>query len=297
MIENSIKDVDSLYQEILGRAPDTGGLEYWAQQFGNTVDPTEIEQFRQAAAPELAAKNAAAPLSSLSPNNQTSVSDLYQQILGRAPDEGGLEYWKQQFGDTIDPNEMEQFKQAASPELALSPLNPMPYPESLVPAMPKYDGQEEPLREIGVPPQRDFFSIDPINPGYDRLQNPFPERRDYPSRFQGPLMERIDYPKMAAPTNINSVYDLFQQILGRAPDDAGLTYWKQQFGDTIDPNEIAQFVEAAKTELDLLPLNPAPYPIIDLIGIPDISSYPTTRANRFPVEDPIYKLYKDVLGR
>jgi hypothetical protein len=163
--------------------------------------------------------------------------------------------------------------------------------------LPEYYGRRDPFREIGVPPQRDFFPIDSVNPDYDRLQNPLPERRDYPSRFQGPLMERIDYPKMAAPTNINSVYDLFQQILGRAPDDAGLAYWKQQFGDTIDPNEIAQFVEAAKTELDLLPLNPTPYPIIDLIGIPDMSAYPTTKANRFPIEDPIYKLYKDVLGR
>jgi hypothetical protein len=49
MIDNSIKDVDSLYKEILGRAPDTGGAAHWAQTFGDTIDPTEIEIFRQAA--------------------------------------------------------------------------------------------------------------------------------------------------------------------------------------------------------------------------------------------------------
>ena len=47
-----------------------------------------------------------------------SVEDLYTQILGRAPDAGGLAFWKQGFGDTIDPNEVASFKQAAQSELA-----------------------------------------------------------------------------------------------------------------------------------------------------------------------------------
>jgi len=47
-----------------------------------------------------------------------SVEDLYTNILGRAPDAGGLEFWKQGFGDTIDANEIASFKQAAQAELA-----------------------------------------------------------------------------------------------------------------------------------------------------------------------------------
>lgn len=38
--------VESLYQNILGRASDPEGLAYWQQQFGNEVDPNEAAIFR-----------------------------------------------------------------------------------------------------------------------------------------------------------------------------------------------------------------------------------------------------------
>jgi len=46
-----------------------------------------------------------------------TVEDLYTSILGRPSDAGGKEYWQQQFGDTVDANELAAFKQAAAPEL------------------------------------------------------------------------------------------------------------------------------------------------------------------------------------
>ena len=56
-----------------------------------------------------------------------TVADLYQQILGRAPDAGGLAYWQQQFGNEIDPSEIGTFTTAAAPELAMSRHNTAPY--------------------------------------------------------------------------------------------------------------------------------------------------------------------------
>lgn len=47
-----------------------------------------------------------------------TVADLYQQILGRAPEDSGAAYWQSQFGDTIDPSEVATFQAAARPELA-----------------------------------------------------------------------------------------------------------------------------------------------------------------------------------
>lgn len=47
-----------------------------------------------------------------------SVEDLYQQYAGRASDPGGLEYWTQQFGDTIDPNETGIFQRAVAENVA-----------------------------------------------------------------------------------------------------------------------------------------------------------------------------------
>jgi len=46
-----------------------------------------------------------------------SIDSLYQNVLGRAPDQGGADYWKQQFGDTVDDNERQIFMNAAQPEL------------------------------------------------------------------------------------------------------------------------------------------------------------------------------------
>ena len=47
-----------------------------------------------------------------------TIEQMYQTVLGRAPDEGGLAYWQQQFGDTVDPNELATFQQAATPEIS-----------------------------------------------------------------------------------------------------------------------------------------------------------------------------------
>jgi len=53
----------------------------------------------------------------------------------------------------------------------------------------------------------------------------------------------------STPPAITSVEDLYTQILGREGEKAGLDFWKQGFGDTIDANEIASFRQAAQTEL------------------------------------------------
>ena len=47
--------VEGLYQTYLGRAPEKGGLDFWNKHFGSDVDAGEIDRFKMAAAPELAA--------------------------------------------------------------------------------------------------------------------------------------------------------------------------------------------------------------------------------------------------
>jgi len=56
------------------------------------------------------------------PPTPKSIDELYQQNLGRAPDEGGAAYWAQRFGDTIDADEVNTFKGAVQAELASRPL-------------------------------------------------------------------------------------------------------------------------------------------------------------------------------
>jgi len=259
MSNNSITDIDRLYQEILGRAPDVGGAAHWAQTFGNTIDPTEIEIFRQAAAPELDARNAAPTpdtnvnrenrvpdgqdagiprsfyTSNEAPAAPTTVDQLYQQILGRAPEAEGLQYWQQQFGNTIDPTEVAQFRQGAAPELAA--------------------------------------------------------RNAAASGSSA----------AATPSGLSSVSDLYQQVLGRAPEAEGLAYWQQQFGNTIDPTEIAQFRQSAAPELAITGYRPTSSALPSVVDTTSTSTLPVTQTSSTTLatqsEDPIVKLYQDVLGR
>lgn len=169
--------IAQMYQDVLGRAPDTGGAEYWQQQFGNEIDPTELAAFRQAAAPELAAQTAAqnAQLQNQSANQ---VTDLYKTALDRAPDAAGLQYWTDRFGPEIDASEAAQFRAMAAPEIS--------------------------ARQSSV--------------------------------------SGTDY------TPISQLNNLYMQELQRPGEQGGMEFWQKTFGDYIDPTELAGFKEHAALE-------------------------------------------------
>jgi hypothetical protein len=53
-------------------------------------------------------------------------SQMYQDVLKRAPDPSGLAYWKGKFGDMISPEEYSEFAQSADNELRSRPVNTLP---------------------------------------------------------------------------------------------------------------------------------------------------------------------------
>jgi hypothetical protein len=239
MIDNSIKDIDSLYQQYLGRAPDVGGAQNWSNAFGPTIEPEEIERFRQAAAQELAvtgygrtaapdpspapasdpipttpAPSASAPTTSANP---TTVDQLYQQYLGRAPDVVGKQNWSNALGPTIEPHEIEQFRQAAAPELAIT--------------------------------------------GYRPTSSALPSVVDTTPSSAGPLT-RSSNTASTTPSE-DPIVRLYQNVLGRNPSEAEIRNWRGQFGDTVDANEEAIFEEAAGPELYGPDYNNADKPYID----------------------------------
>jgi arylsulfate sulfotransferase len=86
--------ITGYYQSILGRAPDAGGLAYWegqaalVQSLGANVNETwrglAITFFNS---PEYRSFNR---------TDDSYVNDLYRTFFARAPDAGGLAYWKGQ---------------------------------------------------------------------------------------------------------------------------------------------------------------------------------------------------------
>jgi hypothetical protein len=59
-----------------------------------------------------------------------------------------------------------------------------------------------------------------------------------------------DFLTETKPEAVAGIVDLYQEVLGRAPDAAGLGNWFQQFGSEISPEEREAFKTSAKTELD-----------------------------------------------
>jgi hypothetical protein len=140
------QSVEELYTSILGRPSDAGGAAYWQQQFGNTIDQSEIDNFRKAANVEIANRptattgatgttanagaattggavdmGAATGGAGFAPVN-AGIQELYTSVLGRPADAGGAAYWQNQFGNTIDDTERATFMQAATPERQISDM-------------------------------------------------------------------------------------------------------------------------------------------------------------------------------
>ena len=252
--------VDQLYQQILGRAPENQqAQDYWNKQFGDTIEPDEVAMFRNAAAPELANSHYAEPQAPTpaQPSTPQYINDLYQKVLNRAPDEGGASYWAKQFGNELDPNELQDFERAAAPELNRN--------------QPTGGGGNNKNAGMALAAAAKYFfpEADYVSAANNLIRGNLPGAAlNAVSGFTGGLSSlgrslgfadggAVRFADGGTP---QSVSDLYQQILGRAPEAAGLDYWNKTFGPTIDPNEVAIFKNAAAPELASTHYGQAPAP-------------------------------------
>ena len=220
--------IEQVYLDVLGRAPDPRGLEYWQSQFGPTVDANELATFQAAAAPELAN-----PLS-----NITSVADLYTNVLQRESDTPGQKYWESQFGPTIDANELATFKAAAVPELSglLSQPAQVTQPANVA-------TQIDPNSDLSNL-YNEYFERAPDQGGYDYWMSQFGPTIDASER------QIFDLAAQPEKYGITDVTSLYKNYMGRtdeeiAADPEGLKYWTDLFGPTISGEEFATFRSVA----------------------------------------------------
>ncbi len=95
--------VTQLYQDLLHRLPDAGGLDYWTNQLGQGADTTAV----------------ATALTHSTEFHRGEVDGVYQRLLNRAADEGGRAF----FASALDGGQTVQQVEAAvaaSPEYAQS---------------------------------------------------------------------------------------------------------------------------------------------------------------------------------
>jgi hypothetical protein len=93
---------------VLPARPGDPGRRYFSDMTYAT--PEKAAEAQTAAATQatgIAGLNQAA-MSAVRPTPNT-VEQLYGMVLNRAPDQGGLDYWKGQFGESVDPTELARF--------------------------------------------------------------------------------------------------------------------------------------------------------------------------------------------
>ena len=93
---NVVNPVIREYQAAYDRVPDQAGLSFWVNQFGSGGVPLSQISSTFASAPEFTVLYGA---DANTPANTTLVTALYQNVLGRLPDAGGLAYWSSQHMD------------------------------------------------------------------------------------------------------------------------------------------------------------------------------------------------------
>ena len=198
--------IQSAYERVLGRTPSADEVAYWQSTFGNSVDPVELSTFSVAAQPELAA---AAP-------TNTAVRDMYQQVLGRAPDASGLQYFADRFGTSIDPTELGIFQSMAAEEVAANAARD---------AAAQQAAAAEAARVLAAQQAAAANTTTTTN-----------------------TAAGTGAATTAAAANEMSIAAAYERVLGRAPSASEIAYWTSQFGSGVDPTELSTFSVAAQPE-------------------------------------------------
>jgi len=241
---NAGMSIINAYQQVLGRTPNAQEIAYWTNQFGPDVDAAELSAFNTAAGPELAARTGTTTGTGTGATTGTttgtatpagmSITQAYQQVLGRTPNASEIAYWTSQFGPDVDAAELSNFSVAAQPERAATPTT-----NAAVQQMYRQVLGREP-DAAGLKYFSDRFGADVDASELDI--------------FKGMSTQEIAAnAARTAGTGATtaagmSITQAYQQVLGRTPNASEIAYWTSQFGASVDPTELSTFSVAAQPE-------------------------------------------------
>jgi len=240
--------IQSAYERVLGRTPSADEVAYWQSTFGNSVDPVELSTFSVAAQPELAA---AAP-------TNTAVRDMYQQVLGRAPDASGLQYFAERFGTSIDPTELGIFQSMAAEEVA---ANAARNAAQQLAAQQAAAANTTTTTAAGTGATTTAATGMSIADAYQRVLGRAPSASEiayWTSQFGSDVdptelstfSVAAQPERAAAPTTNDAIRQMYLSVLGREPDASGLQYFADRFGTDVDASELGIFKGMATQEIN-----------------------------------------------
>lgn len=219
-----------IYQATLGRAPDSGGLRFWAEQLAGGQDLQAVAaQFISSA--EFQSRFGA-------PDNAGFVQLLYNNVLGREPDAGGFDFWLGQLnsGRSV-PEVVLGFSESAefisATELTASTFATYTLNGDL-------DGQVFRLYQttLGRAPDEGgfLFWTDRLFAGQtlSSMAEEFIRSAEFQARF-------------SATQNSDFIDLLYQNVLGRAPDPGGFQFYLSELEGGRDRGSIVvEFSESAE---------------------------------------------------
>jgi len=84
---------------------------------------------------------------------------------------------------------------------------------------------------------------------YKTYSDDYKNRLATTSMYDSPQYQKLGMSSPGTGLYSDQYSQMYQDVLGRAPDPAGLAYWKSKFGDTISPQEYADFRQSALGEI------------------------------------------------
>ena len=222
--------LEEAYRIYLGREPDAGGLAANKQLYGNELDNKELEQFLYGAAPEIRARDTT--------GGTFSVEDPYLGGLRRAGDPGGLTFYKEQFGPEISDQELVRFMLGGAGELPNAPMY-------VAPTRDVDQGNIKTGTDAAQGDTKaDTFKTTTTTTGAEtpaqtaeraRIDALMARRGDL-TKFITPLLGNVPYGQVfgagAEGASNVGLLNLYKNILGRRPDEAGYRSNLAAFGPT-----------------------------------------------------------------
>ena len=166
-----------------------------------------------------------------------AVRQMYLTQTGRAADPGGLEYFANRFGadSKIDEDELAIFRQMAAAEVAGQEARQAAAAQQ---AAAQQAAAAEAARVLAAQQAATTTTA-----GTDTI---YQANNSNLAALQGNAATNAGATGM-------TIQQAYQQVLGRTPNAEEITYWKSQFGDSVDATELSTFSVAAQPERAAVP--------------------------------------------
>ena len=168
-----------------------------------------------------------------------AVREMYLTQTGRAADPGGLEYFANRFGTSIEPDELAIFRQMAADEVAGQ--------EARQAAAAQQQAAQQQAAALAAQQQQQIAQQQAQQQAEEAAQRAIAATRQTSSYGTGATTA------VAQPLTNEAVRQAYLTVLGREPDAAGLEYFSNRFGAEVDPTELSTFSVMAQPELAARP--------------------------------------------